>query len=329
MPGVMDLIWPNAFVVQSIHVVVRLGIADVLEAEPLTADQLADRVQAHAPSLKRLLRALATLGVFAEDSEGRFSHTELSKTLRTDDPGSVRAWALMLGAHFVWRPLGDLYESVRTGTGGFSRLYGERFFEWTRTHPEDGAIFNAAMTSGSTNAATALLAAYDFSRFECVVDVGGGHGALLASILAANPNARGILYDLPNVVVGAERLRMGEIAQRCEIVGGDFFKTVPAGGDAYLLSRVIHDWADDAALTILGHCRRAIPPDGRLLLVEGLSKPPNEPDPNKFLDVWFIGGGGGERTEAEYRALLRLGGFSLERVVPTVGSTAVLDSRPV
>lgn len=223
MPGVMDLIWPGAFVVQSIHVVARLGIADVLGREPRTADELAETARVHAPSLKRVLRALATLGVFAEDAEGRFRHTELSETLRAGHPDSIRAWALMLGAHFVWRPLGDLYESVRTGTPGFRRLYGERFFEWTKTHPEDGAAFNAAMTSGSAQRLPAILAAFDFSRFERIVDVGGGHGALLAGILAASPKTRGVLYDLPNVVSGAEVLRGPDIAGRCEIIGGDFF----------------------------------------------------------------------------------------------------------
>ena len=140
---------------------------------------------------------------------------------------------------------------------------------------------------------------------------------------------RGVLYDLPNVVSDAEALRAPDIVERCEIVGGDFFESVPPDGDAYILSRVIHDWDDNAALKILGQCRRAIRSDGQLLLIEGVSKPPNEPDPNKFLDVWFIGGGGRERTEAEYRALLRSGGFALERVVPTDGPSAILESRPV
>ena len=329
MPGVMDLIWPGAFVVQSIHVVARLGIADVLGPEPRTADELAEAAQVDAPSLKRILRALTTLGVFAEDTDGRFRHTDMSQTLRAGHPESVRAWALMLGAHFVWRPLGDLYESVRTGTPGFRRLYGERFFEWSKTHPEDGAVFNAAMTSGSAQRLPAILAAFDFSRFERIIDVGGGHGALLAGILAVSQKTRGVLYDLPNVVSDAEALRAPDIVERCEIVGGDFFESVPPDGDAYILSRVIHDWDDNAALKILGQCRRAIRSDGRLLLIEGVSKPPNVPDPNKFLDVWFIGGGGRERTEAEYRALLRSGGFALERVVPTDGPSAILESRPV
>jgi SAM-dependent methyltransferase len=327
--GIMDLIWPGAFVVQSIHVVARLGIADFLGPEPQTVDELAGTAQVHAPSLKRVLRALTTLGVFAEDIDGRFRHTDLNRTLREDHPESVRAWALMLGAHFVWRPVGDLYESVRTGTPGFRRLYGERFFEWAKTHPEDGAVFNAAMTSGSAQRLPSILAAYDFTQFERIVDVGGGQGAFLAGILSASPKARGVLFDLPTVAAGAEALRVPRLAERCEIVGGDFFESVPAGGDAYVLSRVIHDWDDSAALKILANCRRAIQPYGRLLLIEGVSKPPNEPDPNKFLDVWFVGGGGCERTEAEYRALLRGGGFELARVVSTGGPSAILESRPV
>jgi len=174
----------------------------------------------------------------------------------------------------------------------------------------------------------AVLAAYDFSCFERIVDVGGGHGVLLAGILSAIPKVRGALYDLPNVVAGAEALRAPEIAGRCEIVGGDFFKSVPADGDGYILSRVIHDWDDDAALKILHNCRSVMRLDRRLLLVEGVSKPPNEPDPNKFFDVWFIGDGGCERSEAEYRALLRRGGFTLARVVSTGGSSAILESSP-
>jgi len=166
-----------------------------------------------------VLRALTTVGVFAEDPDGRFRHTASSETLRADHPDGVRAWALMLGAHFVWRPLGELYESVRTGTPGFRRLYGERFFEWTKTHPEDGAIFNAAMTSGSAQRLPAILAAFDFSRFERIVDVGGGHGALLAGILAASPKSHGVLCDLPNVVAGADALRAPDLAGRCAIVG--------------------------------------------------------------------------------------------------------------
>src|SRR2546428_7607064 len=241
MPGVMDLLWPGAFVVQSIHVVARLGIADVLGPEPRTADELAEAAQVHAPSLKRILRALTTLGVFAEDTDGRFRHTDLSQTLRAGHPESVRAWALMLGAHFVWRPLGDLYESVRTGTPGFRRLYGERFFEWSKTHPEDGAVFKPAMTSGSAQRLPAIRAAFDFSRFERIIDVGGGHGALLAGILAVSQKTRGVLYDLPNVVSGAEALRAPDSSNAARSLAGPFLRRFLPDGDAYILSPGIHD----------------------------------------------------------------------------------------
>ena len=328
MPRVMDFIWPGPFVVQSIHVVARLNIADLLELEPRTADELAEAVEVHAPSLKRVLRALTTIGIFSEDADGRFRHTDLSQTLRTDHPESVRPWALMLGAHFVWSPAGDLFESVRTGTGGFRRLYGQPFFEWAKTHPEDGAVFHAAMTSGAAQRLPALLSAYDFSRFERIVDVGGGHGAMLAGLLARHRELRGVLYDLPEVVVGAEALNVPDLVERCEIVGGDFFASVPFGGDAYILSRVIHDWDDTAALKILGNCRRAMRSDGRLLLIEGVAKPPNEPDPNKFLDVWFVGSGGWERTEAEYKTLLHRAGLKLTQVVPIGRTSAVLEGCP-
>jgi hypothetical protein len=190
-------------------------------------------------------------------------------------------------------------------------------------------VFNAAMSSQLARRLPAILAAYDFSRFRCVVDVGGGHGALLAGILSVSPNTRGVLYDLPNVAAAADALSAPDIAGRCEIVAGDFFETVPADGDAYLLSRVIHDWDDDAALMILANCRRGMVPDGRLLLFEVVSKPANEPDPNKFFDVWFFDGGGRERTEAEYRTLLGLAGFTLARVVSTGRASAILEGHPV
>jgi len=201
----MDFIWPGPFVVQSIHVVARLNIADLLGTKPREADELAEGAEVDAPSLRRVLRALTTIGIFSESADGRFQHTDLSRTLRADHPESVRPWALMLGAHFVWGPAGDFFESVRTGTGGFRRLYGERFFEWIKTHPADGAVFHAAMTSGSTQRLPALLSAYDFSRFERVVDVGGGHGAILAGLLARHREMRGVLYDLPEVVAGGAR----------------------------------------------------------------------------------------------------------------------------
>jgi SAM-dependent methyltransferase len=325
----MQLIWPGVLVVQAVHVAARLGIPDLLSTGPQTVDELAQAAKAHGPSLRRILRALASLGVFAETADGHFEHTPLSETLRSDHPQSVRPWALLLGGQLFWRPWGELCESVISGTSSFRRIYGEPFFQYLGSHPDDAAIFHGAMSSGSAERLPAVLAAYDFSAFDRIVDVGGGHGALLRGILSASPKTRAVLYDLPDVVAGAESLRAADVAARCEIVGGDFFESVPAGGDGYILSRVIHDWNDERALKILQNCRRAIRPDGRLLLIEGVVTPPNEPDSNKFLDVWFIGGGGQERNEAEFRALLAQAGFELKRVIATASSTAIIESRPI
>lgn len=325
----MQLIWPGALVVQAIHVAAKLGIPDLVSRGLQTADELAQTAKAHGPSLRRILRALASLGVFAETADGRFEHTALSETLRSDHPQSVRPWALLLGAPLAWQPWGELYESVVSGTSAFRRIHGQSFFEYLGSHPQDAAIFHGAMSSGSSQRLPAVLAAYDFSAFERIVDVGGGHGALLRGILSASPKTRGVLYELPAVAAGAEALRDAEMAARCEIVSGDFFESVPAGADGYVLSRVIHDWNDERAVTILQNCRRAIRADGKLLLIDGILAPPNEPDSNKFLDVWFIGGGGQERNEAEFRALLAQAGFELTRVIRTVSSSAILESRPV
>ena len=325
----MQLIWPSPLVVQAIHVAAKLGIDDRLAAGAQSVDDLARAAGAHGVSLHRLLRALSSLGVFAEEGDGRFRHTELSETLRSDHPQSVHAWAVMLGTHFAWRPWGELHEAVVTGTSSFARLYGEPFFAYLDKHPEDARVFHAAMTSGSAGRLPAVLAAYDFRAFEHIADVGGGHGALLHGILSASPKTWGVLYDLPAVVSGAAALQTGPVAARCEIVGGDFFESVPTGADGYVLSHVIHDWSDEKALRILHNCRRAIRPGGKILLIEGVLKPPNEPDPLKFLDVWFIGGGGQERTESDFGTLLRDAGFSLTRVIPTVRSNAIIEGRPV
>jgi SAM-dependent methyltransferase len=208
----------------------------------------------------------------------------------------------------------------------FELVYGAPFFKYLAEHANDAAVFNAAMSSLPTYVA-AFVEAYDFSRFERIVDVGGGHGVKLLAILSANPRLRGVLYDLPAVVAGALALGPGAVGDRCEIVGGDFFEGVPAGADAYLLSGIIHDWDDEAAVKILRSCRRAIRPDGTLLLVETVLTPSSDPS-RALMDVlMMVLTGGRERTEPEFRTLLRKAGFSLSRVIPTPGA-AILESRP-
>jgi len=322
----MEFVWPAAAVTQAVYVAAKLGIADLVKEGAETVESLAERTGAHGPSLGRLLRALASLGVFS-DEDGRFANTPLSETLRSDRPDSVRSGVIMMGAPFLWRPWGDLLETVTTGQPAFDRLYGVPFFDYLPNHPDDARIFNESMSSGPWVAS--LVEAYDFSGFRRVVDVGGGQGVLLAAILTANPNLHGVLYDLPSVVAGADRLSSEPLASRAEIVGGDFFEQVPQGADAYVLKGVIHDWGDEDALKILKNCRRAIAPGGRLLLVESILKPPNTPDRGRFMDLMMlVMVRGRERSESDFRALLSDAGFSLDRVITTPGH-AIIESRPV
>jgi SAM-dependent methyltransferase len=324
----MQLMWPGAMAVQAIHVAAKLGVADLLRDGPKATDDLADATKAHAPSLHRLLRALTSLGVFGEDAEGRFQQTQLSEILRTDHPQSIRAWAITLGAPFFWKPCGELYGTIRTGQPAFDRVHGERFFNYLAGHPEDAAVFNAAMSAPSTSLSE-IVESYDWSRFERIVDVGGGQGALLQGILSANSKVRGVLYDLPEVVAGAsETLRTGVLAERCETLGGDFFEAVPDGADAYILNRIVHDWNDADAVKILKNCRRAIRPDGRLLLLETVVTPTSDPARRLMDLLMLVLLGGRERTGSEFRALLREAGFNLSHVIPTAGPS-IIESQPL
>jgi SAM-dependent methyltransferase len=324
---VMQLLWPGAIAVQAIHVAAKLALADLVASGPKTAAELAEATKTDSASLDRLLRALASLGIFAEEMPGRYRQTRLSDTLRSDHPESIRRWAMMLGARFVWKPCGELHETVRTGRPAFELVYHTPLFGYLAEHSDDAAVFNAAMSSLPVYVA-AIVEAYDFSKFERLIDVGGGHGALLLGILSANPHLRGVLHDLPAVVAGALAVRRGAVADRCEIVGGDFFEGVPAGADAYLLSGVIHDWDDEAAVKILRNCRRAIRPDGKLLLLEAVLTPSSDPSRALMDLLMMVLTSGRERTEAEFRSLLREAGFALAQVIPTAGR-CILESRPI
>jgi hypothetical protein len=322
----MEYIWPGIIAAQAIHVAAKLRIPDLLASGPKTAAELASECGAHAPTLQSLLRALATLEMFAATPDGRFLNTPLTETLRTDHPQSQRDSALFLPAAFLWRPLGELYESVRTGDPAFERIFGQQFFQYLAARPEDAAVFNAAMTQGIAWTTDALLAAYDFSRFEQLVDVGGGEGALLRDILRATPRLQGILFDQPSVVAGASNILTGDIAERCQIVGGDFFVSVPEGADAYLMKGVIHDWPDQDAARILGNTRRAIRAGGILLLSERTVDSSSRPA--GLMELLMLVIGGRERAEAEFRSLLADTGFSLTRVIPMeLGS--LIECHPV
>lgn len=313
---------------QAIYVVARLGLADLLGDRPRTSEELAPATGGHPRSLHRLLRTLAGFGIFREEA-GLFYLTGLSELLRGDAPGSLRATAVTLGeTHYP--AFGELLHSVRTGRPGFEKVFGVSLFEYFAANPEAARDFDAAMEGLRSQAAGAMLEAFDWSGARTLVDVGGGTGGLLEAVLTRYPAMRGVLWDLPHVAEAAEaRLLASGVGDRCAVAGGDFFESVPAGGDVYLLRHIIHDWDDARALRILANCRRAMDGSGRLLLVESVIRPSNEPSLGKSLDLLMLAlTGGTERTEAEYRGLLRAAGFQLVRVVPTSADFDVLEAVP-
>jgi hypothetical protein len=315
---------------QAIHVAATLGIADLLKNGPRTVGQLSKATGTDGPSLTRMLRALASVGVFTE-TEGRIGQTPLSDNLRSDASGSLRAWAMQIGQDYFWNSWGHLLDSVRTGNPAFREIYGMTAWEYRAANPEANAIFNAAMTGLSSGVVEALVAAYDFSTTRVLVDVAGGEGALLAAILVANPHLRGILFDLPHVVATARPLleRAG-VSDRCDIVSGSFFERVPQGGDAYILKNIVHDWDDASSVSILRRCRAAIDDGGRLLLVEQVLKGANEPDSAKFADlVMLVMLGGRERNAEEFQDLCLSAGFRQTNIIPTVSPYSIIESVAV
>jgi len=311
----------------AIHVAATLGIADLLKNGPRNSDDLASATGTHPRSLYRLLRALASVGVFREDADGRFALTPLGDCLRYDAPDPVAPSTVLIGQPEHQQAWGHLLHSVRTGENAFRHVHGMSSWEYRARNPEAGTIFDRAMTSGSRGVADAVLSAYDFALFRCVVDVGGGQGALLSAILAKHRAVRGVLFDQPHVVAGAAQvLRAAGVADRCQVVGGDFFEAVPDGGDAYVLKYILHDWEDEQATAILRTCRRAVGQNGTLLVVEREISPPNQGAEGKFADLhMLVGPGGRERTHEEWVTLFAAGGFRLVGTTPVETRWSVIE----
>ena len=306
---------------QVIHAAAALGLADLLGDEARTSDELAAATGADPRTLYRLLRALAAVGVLREEAGQRFTLTELGRPLRTDAPDSVAAWAVLIGRPYYREAWSRLTDGVRAGENAFRLAHGVGAWEYRIEHPEEGAIFDAAMASGSRALVDSLLESYDFGRFRTAVDVGGGTGALLAGLLAKHRELRGILFDEPHVVEDVD------LGPRCTVVGGSFFDSVPGGGDVYVLKSILHDWDDGEATAILCSIRRTA---GAVLVIERLVGPPNEGRDAKLSDInILVAPGGRERTLEEFVSLFASAGYRLAGSTAVVGAWHVLDGAPI
>jgi O-methyltransferase domain/Dimerisation domain len=319
------------WVSQALYVAAKAGIADLLADGPKPVEALAREANLHSRSLHRVLRLLASFGVFAESEPGRFHNTPASEFLETGKSGSLRSFVIMLGEPECWRSWGELLYSVSTGKSAFDHVFGMPIFHYWSANPERARIFDDAMASRSAAETAAVLAVYDFSDAKHITDIGGGSGALLAAILGAFPQLEGKLFDVPSVIERACTAAADmTVRSRMSFEAGDFFSQIPSGGDIYVLKHILHDWDDDRAKEILHRCRRAIALGSRLLLIETVIADGNDPSFAKSLDLhMLVWPGGLERTEDEYRKLLQTAGFSLRRIIRTRSAVSLIEAIPV
>jgi hypothetical protein len=312
---------------QAIATVARLGVADMVREEPVAVTEIAAQVGAEPPALHRVMRLLASNGIFSEVAPGAFVSTQLSEGLREDHPHSIRYLALQQGGP-AYLAAGQMLECVRTGEPAAEKVLGRPLFEYLETNAEASEVFNRAMSVGA-RARFAMALEHDWSSASLVADIGGGNGSLLAGLLPAEQHLRGIVFDLPHVVAKARAvIEEAELSERCELIGGDFFADTLPGADVYVLAQILHDWDDERAVSILRNCRRSISDDGRLLILEQVLPEGDEPSNAKLLDLIMLTMlGGKERTEAEWDALLRAGGFALVDVTPGPAACA-LEAAP-
>jgi ubiquinone/menaquinone biosynthesis C-methylase UbiE len=317
-------------VAQAIYVAARLGVADHLADGAKTIQELAETVDAHAGALYRLMRALASIGLFTEPEPQRFALTPIGAGLQTKAPGSLRALALHIG-DVNWEVWNHMFHSVKTGETAFRHVHGMEYFEYLQKHPQKGRTFDEAMTGLVSQSIAAIIDAYDFTPFSKVVDIGGGQGALMTAILRANPQTTGVIFDQPSVIERAKRhIEDTGFSNRCECIGGDFFVSVPAGADAYIMASIIHDWDDEHSVSILKSCHRVMSGSEKLLLMEMVIPPNDVPFFGKLLDLeMLVSLGGLERTAAEYRDLLAASGFQIARIVETRGLLGIIEARPI
>lgn len=314
---------------QAISVAARLYIADHLKDGGKTIEELAEATGTHAASLYRLMRALTSAGIFAKDSENRFNNTPLGDVLRSDHPESMRAGAHMICDREHWQPHGNLMHSVRTGETAFDYTFGMPIFPFFTENPESAEKFDAAMTSFSNVVGKAVAETYDFSRAQTVADIGGGHGLILSTVLQANPQAKGTLFDQPYVVEGAtEVLKNAGVEERVERIGGDFFQEIPVKADVYLMKFIIHDWNDEQSVTILKNLAKYAEPGAKVLLIETVVEEDDHlPSVSKLMDLNMLAmTGGKERTPSEYAALFEQTGFKLTNVIFTPSPLQIVEA---
>ena len=313
-----------------VYAAAKLGLADHLAPGPKSAAELAGRMQVHEPSLHRFMRTLASLGILTEQPDQRFALTELGDALKTGALGSAKSSLLYMGS--PWSQVGwdHLVYSVQTGKPGFEKAHKVSFFDYLAQHPDEASLFSEMMVGFHNQEPPAVAAAYDFSTFKTIVDIGGATGNMLSAVLSRHSGPRGILFDRPHVVKDAPvLLEATGVSGRITVEPGDFFTGVPSGADAYILSHIIHDWDEDRCLMILGHVRKAMDPAGRLLIVEMVLPPGDVAHPGKMLDmVMLVQLGGQERTASEYASLLSKAGFRLTRVVPTQSAVSIVEAAP-
>ncbi|WP_394830031.1 acetylserotonin O-methyltransferase [Pendulispora rubella] len=319
----------EARIAHALYTATKFGFADLLASEPKTSTELAESSNTHAPTVARLLRALAGSGFFAQLDDGRFVNTPLSELLRADGANSMRNNVLFINDDIMSQAWTKLPGTVQTGKPSFDLHYGENIWQYLWKHPEAGAVFDAGMTSISSMYANAMANAYDFEGIGTICDVGGGRGILLGTILAKYPHLRGILFDQPQVVASVGQGHdWAPVKDRCQVVGGSFFESVPEA-DAYVLKSVIHDWSDEDAVRILKTVHKAAKPGQKLLVFDAIVQPGNAPDDGKVLDLFMLvmTTGGRERTEKEFATILNAAGFDLVRVIPTQSNKSILESR--
>jgi len=329
LPEVMNELILGAWTSQAITTAADLGVADALAAGPLPLDALAGKVGANPDALRRLLRALTSRGIFALRADGRYELTPLADLLRSNAAVSMAAMARFVGSRQQREHWSLLTEAIRTGTSVVRKLRGTSFFEYMGEDAEFGQLFDDAMTSLSSAAIGPVVQAYDFSPYGTVVDVAGGHGRLLAAILDSAPRSQGVLYDLPDVIAGATPLLLElGVAERVRLAEGSFFDGVPAGGDAYVLKHIVHDWDDEPCVQILRNVRSAAGTGATLLLVEAVVPADDSAPVVKLVDMeMLVINNGRERTADEYRRLLEAGGFAVTRVVPTASRFSIIEAR--